>query len=88
LKKTTKVLLRNTLGLHIRPATEIVKLLQDVKSHVTFTHRQQSVNAKSLINLLMLAARQNARITIDVEGEDAQQTLEKLVCAFEDRFGE
>lgn len=87
-KLVSKVLVRNPMGLHTRPATAIVKLLLGSKSDVYFTHRKETVNAKSILSILMLAAKQNARITITVEGEDAQETMEKLINAFEKQFGD
>lgn len=83
-----KVQVKNRLGLHTRPATTIVKLLQNCKSDVQFTHKQETVNAKSILSLLMLAARKNSKITIEVNGEDADATMEKLIEAFENQFGE
>lgn len=76
------------MGLHTRPATMIVKLLQNTKSSVHFTCRRETVNAKSILSLLMLAAGQNSKITITVEGDDAQMTMQRLVEAFEKHFEE
>ncbi|MFI0435944.1 MAG: HPr family phosphocarrier protein [Parachlamydiaceae bacterium] len=80
--------MKNRLGLHTRPATTIVKLLQNCKSDVYFVHKREKVNAKSILSLLMLAAKKNAKITIEVSGEDANETMEKLVQVFENQFGE
>jgi phosphocarrier protein HPr len=87
-KLTCKVQVKNRLGLHTRPATNIVRLLQNCKSDVYFTHKQETINAKSILSILMLAARKNSKITIVVEGEDANDTMEKLKEAFENQFGE
>jgi len=87
-KASCKVQVKNRSGLHTRPATTIVKMLQNCKSDVSFTLRQETVNAKSILSILMLAARKNSKITIVVDGEDADVTLEKLVEAFENQFGE
>jgi len=87
-KLQQKVQVKNALGLHTRPATTIVKLLQNCKCDVYFTHKRETINAKSILSILMLAARKNSKITITVEGEDADDTLEKLMDAFENRFGE
>lgn len=76
------------MGLHARPATAIVKLLQNCKSDVTFKYKKDAINAKSILSILMLAARRNAKITIEVEGEDAEETLNKLLKAFENQFEE
>lgn len=88
LKLVHKLQVKNPMGLHTRPATLIVKLLQTCKSDVNFTYKRMTVNAKSILSLLMLAAKKNSRITITVEGEDAAATLEKLVEAFDSQFGE
>lgn len=87
-KLVNKVLVKNPMGLHTRPATAIVKLLMSCKSDVQFTYKKETVNAKSILSILMLAAKQNSRITITVEGEDAVDTMEKLVKVFENQFGE
>ncbi|MCC5832038.1 MAG: HPr family phosphocarrier protein [Chlamydiales bacterium] len=86
LKKKVRVV--NELGLHTRPATLIVKLLQDCKSTVTFKHKKETIDARSILNILMLAAQKNALITITVTGVDAQETMDRLVESFESRFGE
>jgi phosphocarrier protein len=78
----------NALGLHTRPATTIVKLLQNCKSDVAFTYKKETINAKSILSILMLAARKNTTVTITCDGEDAEETMKKLVTAFESKFGE
>lgn len=70
------------MGLHTRPATEIVKLLQHYKSDVSLTYKKETVNARSILGILMLAASKNSKITISVEGVDAEETLEKLLGVF------
>jgi len=83
-----KIRVKNELGLHTRPATLIVKLLQEVKSEVFFTYKKETINAKSILSILILAAPKNACITIKVKGEDAQATMDRLVESFENCFGE
>ncbi len=88
MKLSQKVKIKNSLGLHARPATIVAKLLQLYRSSVTFTYRKETVNARSIMSILMLAASRNSQITITVEGEDAEETMQKLVEAFENKFGE
>jgi phosphocarrier protein HPr len=83
-----KVRVKNALGLHARPATVIVKLLQGSKSSVSFTYKKETINARSIMSVLMLAATKNSLITITVEGEDAKETMSKLIDIFEMKFGE
>lgn len=88
MKLTCNVQVKNAMGLHTRPATTIVKLLQTCKSDVTFTYKKETINAKSILSILMLAARKNSKIIIEVVGVDAEETMNKLVDGFNTHFGE
>ena len=88
MKVSRKVKIKNALGLHVRPATIIVKMLQGSKCSVHFTHKKEMINAKSIMSILMLAAAKNSVIAIDTEGEDAEAVMVALVDAFEQSFGE
>ncbi len=83
-----KIRVKNELGLHTRPATTIVKLLQDSKSEVLFTYKKETINAKSILSILMLAVQKNGLLTITVKGLDAERTMERLLKAFDEHFGE
>jgi phosphocarrier protein HPr len=87
-KIISKVQVKNKNGLHTRPATAIVKMLQNVKSDVTFTYKGDTINAKSILSILMLAAKKNTKITITVEGDNAEDTMGRLVSAFDNHFEE
>jgi len=87
-KLVRKVRVKNALGLHTRPATVIVKLLQNCKSEVIFSLKRETINAKSILSILMLAAKKNSLITVTVEGIDSDEIMEKLVSAFDSGFGE
>lgn len=88
MKISRKVKVKNAAGLHTRPASYIVQILQGSPSSVYFTCRKEKVNAKSIMSLLTLAASKNSLITIDAEGEDAEGIVDKLVEAFEKQFWE
>jgi phosphocarrier protein len=87
-KVISKVEVKNKMGLHTRPATTIVKLLQNYKCNVHFKCRKETINAKSILNILILAAQKDSKITIIAEGIDAEEATAKLVEAFENEFGE
>ena len=87
-KVVKKIRITNALGLHTRPATTIVKFLQDYQCEVFFTYNKERVDAKRVLNLIMLAAGKNAQVTITCEGEDAEEAMAGLVAIFENRFGE
>lgn len=88
MKIVRKVKVKNPLGLHTRPAAAIVKLLQPRKSSVFFTYKDETINARSIMSILMLAARKNSQIVVTVEGEDAESTMQHIEKAFEEEFGE
>ena len=88
MKLVRKIKVKNALGLHTRPAAAIVKLLQPQKASVSFTYKEETINARSIMSILMLAAKKNTQITVTVEGEDAEITMHRLLTAFEQEFGE
>ena len=88
MKLIKNIKVKNDLGLHIRPAAFIVKLLQSCKSSVFFSYKSEVINARSIMSILTLVAKKNANITIIVEGEDAKTTMSKLISAFNKGFNE
>lgn len=88
MKLSQKLKVKNPLGLHARPATVIARLLQKSKSKVFFTFHDETINARSIMSVLMLAANKNAQILVTIEGDDAQETMDNLVEAFNNQFGE
>lgn len=82
------VKVQNKLGLHVRPAAQIAKILQARKAKVTLTYKGQAVNARSIMSIMILAAPKNAKLKIEAEGSDAEETLVALLEAFQSKFGE
>lgn len=82
------VKIKNPYGLHVRPAAMIVKLLQSFQSKVSFVYLKKIVDARSIINILLLEAPQNSLIQIVVDGDDARETMDKLLETFEMQFGD
>jgi phosphocarrier protein len=87
-KLSCHITVKNELGLHARPASMIVKMLQEVKSSVHFTLEEERVSARSIVGILMLAASKDSILLVDVEGEDADLVMRKLVWAFDKGFEE
>lgn len=78
----------NALGLHARAAAQLVKVANRFKSEVFIESEGQTVNAKSIMGVLMLAAGQGMKVKIRCSGEDAAQCLEELRQLIANRFGE
>ncbi len=78
----------NKVGLHARPAAQIVKLASRYRSDVTLIRDDLEVNGKSIMGVMMLAAERGAQLTLRAEGPDAEQALDALAALIADGFGE
>lgn len=81
-----KFVVDNDRGLHTRPSTELVKCASSFKSQVHLIHQKRSVNAKSLLGILMLAATKGAKIGIEAEGEDAEEAVQSILTLAKNNF--
>lgn len=68
----------NEKGLHTRPSTEIVKCASSFQADIFLSLGEMTVNAKSILGILMLAATKGTRLDISATGEDAEQAVEAL----------
>lgn len=83
--------LENTMGLHARPAAQIVQALSGLNAEVGIRRADADtgfVSAKSINKLIALGARQDNRLELRFSGEDAEQAYENLKPLFEQHFGE
>ncbi len=78
----------NKLGIHARPAAEIVKTAVKFKSSITIVRDDLEVNAKSIMGVMMLAAECGATITLRAEGVDADDALAAIAAVIAAKFGE
>ena len=85
---TKDVALRNKLGLHIRPAAQFTKIASQFAADVFLTKDSIRVNAKSIMGVMMLAANKGAVLTIECNGSDEQELMDKLVELIENKFHE
>lgn len=76
----------NDKGLHTRPATELVKCAQVFKSQIYLEYQGLSVNAKSLLGILMLAATRGAKISVEAEGQDAVEAVNAIIHLANNKF--
>ena len=78
----------NKLGIHARPAAEIVKTAARFGSNITIVRDDLEVNGKSIMGVMMLAAEQGAMIDLRADGPDAEAALDALAAVIADGFGE
>jgi phosphocarrier protein len=83
-----RVIIRNRLGVHARPAALLVKEAARFRSEVFIAKNGLEVNGKSIMGVMMLAAEQGSEIEIRAEGEDAAEALAALLALIDSGFGE
>jgi phosphocarrier protein HPr len=76
----------NEKGLHTRPSTELVKCSSTFNCHINLHYRNYTVNAKSLLGILMLAAGKGAKIKIEANGEDAKKAIDAILLLASNKF--
>ena len=69
----------NPLGMHARPAAEFVKTASRYRSSVQVCKDGVSVNGKSIMGVMMLAAERGSSMTIRADGDDAREAMEALL---------
>jgi len=78
----------NKLGLHARAAAKFVTLASSFASDITLTRNSQQVNGKSIMGVMMLAASRGCDMTINADGDDETEALDRLAELVAQRFGE
>ena len=78
----------NQRGLHARASAKFVKLASSFEAEVTGTRDGVTVDARSIMGLLMLGAGNGCDIEIRAEGSDAEPAVEALAELVERKFDE
>jgi phosphocarrier protein HPr len=87
-KAEARVVLTNKMGLHARPSTQIATTAGRFGSDVQIEKEGLIVDAKSVLELLMLAAECGSELHVSADGDDAEAAVAALVHIIESRFGE
>ena len=85
-ERTVEIL--NKRGLHARASAKFVKLASSFEAEVQVSKDGQTVDARSIMGLMMLAAGPGSTIHIAAEGEQAADALEALCALVAARFDE
>ena len=89
-RATITVSIRNKLGLHARPAMSFVDLAGSFPCAVTVKRADadETVDGKSIMQMMMLAATQGTELEITAEGENAEKAIAALKKLVDSKFGE
>lgn len=80
--------IQNQLGLHARAAAKFVQTAMRYAAEVTLAHKEQTVNGKSIMGVMMLAASKGTLLYVTAEGDDAQEAFEALKSLVDAKFYE
>lgn len=83
-----KVVIKNPTGLHLRPAGNLCKEAIKYKSLITFTFRDSTANAKSVLSVLGACVKCGDEIELICDGPDEEEALTVLTEAIEGGLGE
>lgn len=84
----TTITISNRLGLHARASAKLTKLAGSFPCEVWVSKGDRRVNAKSIMGVMMLAAGIGTQVTVDTEGERAQEAMDAILALINDKFGE
>ena len=84
-----RVTINNLLGLHLRPASQLVKLASQFQQcEITLSKDGQTINAKSIMGVIMLAAEQGSELTVEAHGEGSEDAVGAIIAMINNGFGE
>ncbi len=83
-----EITIMNKLGLHARPAAQLVQKASMFKSEIKLKRHNLEVNAKSIMGVMMLAAELGSKITIIAEGPDEKEATKAIALIIQSKFGE
>lgn len=78
----------NKLGLHARAAAKLVNTASLYKCNITISKDEQSINGKSIMGVMMLAAAKGSTISVATDGVDEAQAMEAIEQLVAARFEE
>jgi phosphocarrier protein len=82
------ITIRNSVGLHARPATFFVQKANSFKSSIWVEKEDCRVNAKSLLGVLSLGIAQGSVITLIADGSDEAAAIDGLIDLVEKELGD
>jgi len=88
--QSKELVVTNALGIHARAAARLVTVAGRFRSRITLCRpgREEQIDCKSILGVLMLAAAKGTRLLARCEGEDEEAALAAIEALFLDQFSE
>jgi phosphocarrier protein HPr len=84
----TKITIINKLGLHARASAKFVSTAARFQSRIDVIKDTQTINGKSIMGVMMLAASKGCELTIQIDGPDETEMEQALIELINNRFHE
>ena len=85
---TKKIIVQNRAGLHARPSSLIVQTANKFQSNIMFEKEHVTVNAKSIMGVMTMAAGYQTELTVSADGLDEAEAIAALEQLFTAKFEE
>ena len=85
---TKKIIVQNRAGLHARPSSLIVQTANKFESNIMFEKEHVTVNAKSIMGVMTMAAGYQTELTVSADGPDEAEAIAALEQLFTAKFEE
>ena len=82
------ITITNQLGLHARASAKFVATASKFISQFKVTRGSQTVNGKSIMGVMMLAASKGSELILEIDGEDEEEMEKMMLALINNRFGE
>ena len=83
-----KLTVKNELGMHARPAALFVELANKYESDIYVSKGDRKINGKSIMGLMMLAAAYGTKLSVEIDGDDAEKAMKAIEELFLNNFYE
>lgn len=83
-----KVKVKNPSGLHLRPAGKLCKTAMEYKCKITFSFRETTANAKSVLSVLGACVKEGDEVIFTCDGPDEEEALKEIITIIEAGLGE
>lgn len=85
---TESVKIKNKYGLHVRAAEKLVRLVKQYNAEIEIHKGKHCANGKSIMDVMMLAARKGTELSLVAKGTDAKKLVAAIIKLVNDKFGE
>jgi phosphocarrier protein len=82
------ITIKNRTGLHARAAAKFVEVTSSYSSSIKITNGDKTVDGKSILSVMMLAASPGSELTLRIDGNDEAEVLAAIRALVDNNFGE